>query len=215
MEILEFDVLESTHTFLADKIKKKELVPPVMVVANRQTNGIGSRGNLWEDVKEGLYFSFAIRKKDMPNDLNLESAAIFYGFIFKEILKRFGSKVWLKYPNDLYLGDRKFGGVLCTTFGEFLLVGIGINKKIKDNQKAFGEIDVKVENTVLLEAYICEIEKFTWKQIFSKYELEFTNNFSYSFHNNNELISMKEARLCVDGSLDINGKKIYNLRNLE
>lgn len=88
-------------------IRKGELKPPIMVVAKRQSGGIGSRGNLWENVKEGLYFSFALPMETLPQDLPLESTSIYMGFIFKEVLQEEGSRVWLKWPNDLYIGKQK------------------------------------------------------------------------------------------------------------
>ncbi len=36
-------------------------------------------------------------------------------------------KIELKWPNDLMAGDRKFGGVLCESAREALLIGFGIN----------------------------------------------------------------------------------------
>ena len=57
-----------------------------------------------------------------------------------------------------------------------------------------------------------EIKKYTWKQIFSKYKLEFFQNFNYSFHHKGKLISLKEAQLLEDGSILLKGERIYSLR---
>ena len=126
MKILFFECLESTHLFLVKKLKDNTLKPPIMVVAHHQNKGIGSRGNVWEAAKEGLYFSFALYKDSLPQDLPLESTSIFYGYIFKSILEEHRSKVWLKWPNDLYIQDKKIGGVLCTLIEDKILVGIGL-----------------------------------------------------------------------------------------
>ncbi|MDE5591503.1 MAG: biotin--[acetyl-CoA-carboxylase] ligase, partial [Helicobacter sp.] len=120
MKILFFEHLESTHIFLVDQIKHKLLEPPVMVVAEHQSNGVGSRGNVWESVQEGLYFSFALFREVLPEDLHLESISIFYGYIFKMVLEEYGSKVWLKWPNDLYIENKKIGGVLSALFGNIV-----------------------------------------------------------------------------------------------
>ncbi|WP_416830651.1 biotin--[acetyl-CoA-carboxylase] ligase [Helicobacter ganmani] len=185
MQILEFDCIESTQIFLNEGIRKGELKPPIMVVAKRQSGGIGSRGNLWENVKEGLYFSFALPMETLPQDLPLESTSIYMGFIFKEVLQEEGSRVWLKWPNDLYIGKQKVGGVLCARLRDVMICGIGL-----ENDK----------------------KKSSWKQIFSKYSLEFTNNFNHTFHYNGKLISLCNASLCEDGAILIEGEKIYSLR---
>ncbi|WP_416860389.1 biotin--[acetyl-CoA-carboxylase] ligase [Helicobacter ganmani] len=133
MQILEFDCIESTQIFLNEGIRKGELKPPIMVVAKRQSGGIGSRGNLWENVKEGLYFSFALPMETLPQDLPLESTSIYMGFIFKEVLQEEGSRVWLKWPNDLYIGKQKVGGVLCARLRDVMICGIGLNLEVTNN----------------------------------------------------------------------------------
>ncbi|WP_297570291.1 biotin--[acetyl-CoA-carboxylase] ligase [uncultured Helicobacter sp.] len=214
MQILEFDCIESTQIFLNEGIRKGELKPPIMVVAKRQSGGIGSRGNLWENVKEGLYFSFALPVETLPQDLPLESTSIYMGFIFKEVLQEEGSRVWLKWPNDLYIGKQKVGGVLCARLRDVMICGIGLNLEVTN--QGFCGLDIKISKEKILESFIKRLEndkkKSSWKQIFSKYSLEFTNNFNHAFHYNGKLISLCNASLCEDGAILIEGEKIYSLR---
>ena len=81
---------------------------PFCIVAEYQTAGIGSRENRWESIEGNLFFSFVIRKETLPGDLPLSSASIYFGYIMKQTLERFGSSTWLKWPNDLLLNKRKF-----------------------------------------------------------------------------------------------------------
>ena len=118
MQILKFDCIESTQLYLVESLRKGNLNAPVMVVADMQSAGMGSRGNAWESVQEGLYFSVAMPLSFLPEDLPLESISIYMGYIFKEILNKNGAEVWLKWPNDLYVGDKKAGGILCTKMQE-------------------------------------------------------------------------------------------------
>ncbi len=214
MQILNFDCIESTQIFLAQKIRKGELKPPIMVVAERQSGGIGSRGNAWENVKEGLYFSFALQIGSLPQDLPLESISIYMGFVFKEVLQENGSQIWLKWPNDLYIDEQKVGGILCSKLGEVILCGIGLNLEIE--RQNFGALDIKISKERILESFIKKLEndkkKSSWKQIFSKYSLEFTNNFNHTFHHNGKIISLRNALLCEDGAILVEGEKIYSLR---
>ncbi|TLE14824.1 biotin--[acetyl-CoA-carboxylase] ligase [Helicobacter apodemus] len=210
MKILFFECLESTHLFLVKKLKDNTLKPPIMVVAHHQNKGIGSRGNVWEAAKEGLYFSFALYKDSLPQDLPLESTSIFYGYIFKSILEEHRSKVWLKWPNDLYIQDKKIGGVLCTLIEDKILVGIGLNLKVEN--KNFGALDIQISRKDILEKFIEKTEVFKWKQIFSKYKLEFPNNFHFNFHHKGRILSLKNASLFEDGSILLDGQRIYSLR---
>lgn len=210
MEILTFESLPSTHLYLSEKIKSGELQTPILVLAYQQNSGIGSRGNAWNAVKEGLYFSFAMVQEELPSDLALESISIYFGYIFKEVLAELGSQVCLKWPNDLYLGEKKIGGILCTKIAHNILVGIGLNLVVENPE--FGALDIGVSREEILNLFIKRIKIYTWKQIFSKYKLEFSKNFQYSFHHNGELVSLRESELLDDGSILLKGERIYSLR---
>jgi len=76
LEILYFDELKSVTRGIPEKIANKTLSPPITIMAKRQTNGIGSRDNLWEGGVGNLFFSFALNLGDLPQDLPLNSASI-------------------------------------------------------------------------------------------------------------------------------------------
>lgn len=176
------------------------------IIAKKQSVGIGSRGNSWENVEDGLMFSFTF--VNPPKDLPQQSVAIYLGFIFKEMLNSLGSSVWLKYPNDFYLEKNKIGGVLVSIYKNRILCGIGLNLKSVN----FGSLDIFPDKCEVLEKYFKILQKPpTWKQIFRKYRLEFYLNFSFSFHFQGEQISLKDANLREDGSLEVGDKIIYNL----
>ncbi|WP_299546537.1 biotin--[acetyl-CoA-carboxylase] ligase [uncultured Helicobacter sp.] len=214
MEIVRFKCLESTQLYLVENLRNGSLKAPIMVVAQTQSSGIGSRGNVWESVEDGLYFSFAIPQFMLPKDLPLASISIYMGCIFKEILNQNGAEVWLKWPNDLYVGNKKAGGVICSKSLENVIVGIGINLKVSSAD--FGVVKVGIQKEEILKDLIeileCEEKKSSWKQIFSKYALEFSKNFNYGFHYKGRIVEMREAVLCDDGAILIENEKIYSLR---
>ncbi|MGX3045673.1 biotin--[acetyl-CoA-carboxylase] ligase [Helicobacter sp. T3_23-1056] len=184
------------------KLKSKE----ICVIADMQTAGIGSRGNEWKNVKDSLMFSFAFLSP--PKDLPKQSVALYLGFVFKEVLVSLGSAVWLKYPNDLYIKNRKIGGILVSIYQNHYLCGIGLNLQSED----FGSLDIATKKCEVLDKYFKILQKPpTWKQIFNKYRLEFYKNFSFSFHFKGECISLKDAILREDGALEVGGEMIYNL----
>lgn len=207
MKILYFKELSSTQLYLLDALKNNLLVSPICVVTNKQIAGIGSRGNIWKEVDEALTFSFALPISSLPTDLPLQSASIFFGFIFKEVLKKFD--VWLKWPNDLYVEKFKVGGVMANLCKNDVVCGIGLNIKAKN----FNHLEGKVSKTATLEDFFEKIEKnYKWKEIFSKYALEFSRNFDFSFHFENEKTSLRDAILLPDGGIYLHDKKIYSFR---
>ena len=210
MKTLFFKSLPSTQTYLKELLKKQEELP-LAIVADRQTAGIGSRNNSWNSKEGNLFLSFALNLETLPNDLKLESASIYFSYLLKETLNSFGSKVFLKWPNDLYIGESKIGGMITNIVGKTLVCGVGVNLEKKD--EIFVALDIKVEKKELLERYFLNIEKrVLWKQVFSKFQLEFQTNQKFFTHINGEKVSLSEAELQDDGSLLINGQKVYSLR---
>jgi BirA family biotin operon repressor/biotin-[acetyl-CoA-carboxylase] ligase len=210
LEIVYYKKLDSTHKFLLKKIKNRELLAPVMIVADEQTDSIGTRGKSWQSLKGNLFFSMAITREYLPADLPMQSISIYFAYIFKEILEKKGSKVWLKWPNDFYLHDKKVGGVLSQIVGENIIISIGLNTK--KSPKNFKTIDIKIENSKLIEEFILNVKQvILWKSIFSKYQVEFAKSKLYkTTFENGEKISLNNAELSSDGSIKINGKRIYS-----
>ena len=112
MQIHWFDELGSTQTYLKEKLRNGEMHSPVAIATQKQTDGIGSRGNSWIGLEGNLFFSFAISRDELPADLALESSSIYFSYLLKETLEEEGSKLWLKWPNDFYLNSEKIGGTI-------------------------------------------------------------------------------------------------------
>ncbi len=211
MEILWLESVDSTQTFLIQGLKNNSIKAPILLGATLQTCGKGSRGNSWMSEKGNLYVSFAVCRASLPNDLPLESSSIYFAMILKQLLEVHGSNVWIKWPNDFYVGDKKIGGVITNIVGDTLVCGIGIN--LCYAPLGFEVLDIEIDARKLSEVYSLELEKFpTWKQIFSKFRLEFDKSRSYFTHIDNKAIELKNAILLEDGSLECNGQRIFSLR---
>lgn len=211
LEIRYFEELPSTQVWLSERIRTGELKAPIAVVAKRQSAGIGSRGNRWEGVKEALMFSVALKVESLPSGMPLVSASLFFGFLLKQILARRGSKVWLKWPNDLYLDEKKIGGIITAKIGESVVAGVGLN--LRNSDDSYGSLEPEVPREGLLEEYLSEVAKpQEWKPIFSNYKLEFSLHSDLVFHHGGERVSAREATLCEDGAILFRGEKIYSAR---
>ena len=181
------------------------------MVAKEQTAGIGSRDNSWEGGDGNLFFSFAVNLKDLPKDLPLSSASIYFSFIMREILVKYDETVWLKWPNDLYHNSNKIGGTITKKIDNTLICGMGIN--LQKNSNAFKSLNLNVEPIFLLKEYLLALGKYpSWKQIFSQYRIVFQRNKEFFTHIDGVLTSLEKAILSEDGSLIINNKRVYSIR---
>jgi len=77
----------------------------------------------------------------------------------------------------------------------------------------YGILDVPIDIQIILKEYFeLILSKPLWKQIFSKFEIEFKTSKEYKTTINQEKISLADAVLLEDGSMMINNKKVYSLR---
>lgn len=211
MTITYLETLDSTQSYLKKILKDKNIILPHAVVCDLQTAGVGSRNNSWEGFTGNLFLSFALDLESLPKDLKLESASIYFSYLLKEVLNDLNSKVWLKWPNDFYVDDSKVGGMITNLVDNSIICGVGIN--LLDSPQGFKCLDISISREVLLDKYFKLIEKkISWKQIFSIYKIEFARNQKHFTHNNNLKISLNDAVLENDGSITVNGERIYSTR---
>jgi BirA family biotin operon repressor/biotin-[acetyl-CoA-carboxylase] ligase len=98
---------------------------PTLLVAERQTAGRGRMGRVWQS-QPGDSLTFSISLPLAPRDWSGLSLAV--GLSLAESLH---PDVGLKWPNDLWLQDRKLGGILveAASLGgrSQVVVGVGLN----------------------------------------------------------------------------------------
>lgn len=137
----------------------------VVVVALTQTQGKGRLGRRWFSPKGGLWFSVVLR----PKSTNL--IPIIASLAVLRSLKMLGVKGKLKWPNDVYIGDRKISGVLSeSSFSrklDYVVVGIGVNanfpleklpKALRKASTTLMEEGVYVSRMELLASMLMELK---------------------------------------------------------
>ncbi len=212
MEIYSFETLPSTQRYLFEQIEAKHLKAPVALYCKRQNAGIGSRDNSWIGTEGDLFLSFALELQSLPKDLSLGSASIYFAYLMKSILSHYQKDIWLKWPNDIYSGAHKIGGVITQKYQNTVICGIGVNLHNKPTT-AFKSLEIDISIEELIEKYLYALEQFpSWKQIFSEYQIEFEQSRRFLVHIDKSKKSLKDAHLCKDGSLLIEGKRVYSLR---
>jgi BirA family biotin operon repressor/biotin-[acetyl-CoA-carboxylase] ligase len=211
MQIIKLKEIDSTHRYIKDYIIENGYSEPLCIFSDYQTNGIGSRGNSWLGIKGNIFFSFVVNNSFLPDDLPLQSSSIYFSYILKDVLKEMGSAVWLKWPNDFYIEEKKIGGTITTVSKDLIYCGIGINlKSVSDD---FGKLDISIDIDDILKTYFSKLEKkLFWKQIFSDFKIEFQHSKKFQTTIDNQKVSLENVILNDDGSIQVNNKKVFSLR---
>jgi len=123
-------VIDSTNQYLLDRLAS--LQSGDVCVAEYQQAGRGRRGRKWfSPFGANLYLSMYWRLEQGPAAAIGLSLVI--GIVMAEVLQSLGAdKVRVKWPNDLYLMDRKLAGILVELTGKTgdaaqIVIGAGIN----------------------------------------------------------------------------------------
>jgi BirA family biotin operon repressor/biotin-[acetyl-CoA-carboxylase] ligase len=100
-------------------------------LANKQTNGIGRRGNIWHSPRGNLHCSVSINNFLEIKDHFLYSILVCVSI--KMVLEKFGvKKVKFKWPNDIFYENKKIGGMISEIIkvgksDKYMIVGFGMN----------------------------------------------------------------------------------------
>ena len=160
MESLLFNILDrvdSTNNYAMAKVHEGMAMHGQAWFAHNQEKGKGQRGKVWESRPgENLILSVAIRPP-----LGFEPSRFHFHALIVLAIAGFlegvaGEEIKIKWPNDLFFGDRKAGGILIEntiqgTEWKWAIVGIGINV----NQANFPD---SIPNAVSL----CQVSRHTY-----------------------------------------------------
>ena len=131
-----FDTVDSTNTRLMND--KAELPDKTVYAARFQTAGRGQKGNRWESRPgENLTFSILLKPDGIAAaEQFILSEIVALGLV--DYLAGQGVPATIKWPNDIYAGDRKICGtliepVLSDSKVAAAIAGIGLNM----NQRVF------------------------------------------------------------------------------
>ncbi|WP_193017589.1 bifunctional biotin--[acetyl-CoA-carboxylase] ligase/biotin operon repressor BirA [Proteus sp. FME41] len=130
-------VIDSTNQHLIQRIS--ELASGDVCIAEYQSAGRGRRGRQWiSPFGRNLYLSMYWKLEQGP--AAAIGLSLVVGVILAEVLKKLGADgVKVKWPNDLYLNDKKLSGILVELTGKtgdvaHIVTGIGINIAMSKNQ---------------------------------------------------------------------------------
>jgi BirA family transcriptional regulator, biotin operon repressor / biotin---[acetyl-CoA-carboxylase] ligase len=120
--------VDSTNSELMRRARAGQ-TEPVLLVAERQTAGRGRLGRGWRSAP-GESLTFSLGAKLAPADWSGMSLAV--GVAIAEALH---PRIQLKWPNDLWVADRKLGGILIETASfagaaqgpRYAVIGVGLN----------------------------------------------------------------------------------------
>ncbi|ENR5394591.1 bifunctional biotin--[acetyl-CoA-carboxylase] ligase/biotin operon repressor BirA [Providencia rettgeri] len=136
VDIIVEPVIDSTNQYMLERIA--ELKSGDTCLAEYQSAGRGRRGRQWiSPFGCNLYLSMYWKLEQGP--AAAVGLSLVVGIVIAEVLNRISQeKVKVKWPNDLYMNDKKLAGILVELTGKtgdaaHIIIGVGINIGMNNN----------------------------------------------------------------------------------
>ena|ERR1051326_412392 len=164
-KIIELDRVASTNSYAMELLREMEMPEGTVVRAREQFSGRGQRGSAWEsEAGKNITTSFIFRPSFIgatQQFMMSKVVALGVSDVVRHYVKSVAVKI--KWPNDIYGGDKKIAGLLIENVIQqqsitACVAGIGLNV----NQEVFGNA-VNPTSLKLITG-----EEFVPEQVFEK-----------------------------------------------
>lgn len=183
---IELDTVDSTNDYAISLVSNSNPNAGTVIYAHHQSAGRGQIGSKWQSkAGENLLMS-VILKPDFILPTQQFALNMVASLAIKDVLVALEIPAQIKWPNDIYVHDKKICGILiqCILAGKsikYAVVGIGLNV----NQVEFGDlakatsiiIESKSQHLAQIKSLVCaalqkrytELETEGWPHIESLY----------------------------------------------
>ena len=214
-----YEELESTNDYLIKYANPNEYC---LCVAESQTKGRGRNLKKWQSPKyENIYMSLSF---SINHELkNFSSFSLVSALAVHNVLLRHNIFTEIKWPNDIYLNNKKIGGILVETLrrdaANLIVVGIGLNVFMENNSEIdrdWTSLKLEFENIVVDRNEIISDIANEVLVLKSNFEKKGFDDFVKDF---NKLNFLKDKKVFLSNSinkegtaLDINSDGSLNVR---
>ena len=198
---LHFQEIDSTNTYLKNTYKL--LSNFTFVSADYQSHGKGRNDRTWtSEPGENLMFSFLIKDENLIKQSPIIS--LLSAVEVAKVIETYKIKgVSIKWPNDVFINDKKVCGILAEgQLPDYMVVGIGLNV----NQKTFPSDLRRPATSLCLElnkdTSVDELKDKLFPSIVNSLgNLDLNSSLEY-FRNHNYLLN-KRVRVLVNNQIFI------------
>lgn len=153
---------QAKQHILASTNSQRESLSGSVFLADQQSLGKGRRDNQWTSSPgEDLLFTVII-ETELPLD-QIHKVATTTALAIAMELEKIGLNPMIKFPNDIYIDDKKTAGILIEQVKEFTLIGVGVNVNsqptlVNSTSLIQHQVDRKpISREKLLASFLCQL----------------------------------------------------------
>lgn len=196
MKIIKVKKVTSTEDYVRRFLKKScQTREDLAVIAEMQTGGRGTKNRQFYSPYGGLYISF-IHFHTLKKSRDAFTVTMACALAVVKTLKAFKIDAQIKWPNDIFVNDKKICGMLITNSvtGDYLdysIIGIGINVN-NDLSEALKDIGVSMKQVLEKEVDVFAVATTLL------YNLDFEDVSLYARYS--MILGKKIQVVCPDGT---------------
>ncbi|MGE2728547.1 biotin--[acetyl-CoA-carboxylase] ligase [Mycolicibacterium vaccae] len=162
------DVVDDTGSTNADLVARAaagEDIAGAVLLAEHQNAGRGRHGRTWSaPPRSQISMSFGVSTAGVSPDA-WGWLPLVTGLAVLDAVREAGVDAGLKWPNDVLVGDRKLAGILAEVAGSAIVVGIGLNVSLTEDELpdpravSLGMLGIDVDRTALAGALLQALDR--------------------------------------------------------
>ena len=182
-DIIWADTVDSTNSEARRLLE--ELDNLSVLTALSQTSGRGQRGNSWisekgKNILLSIVLKFGERHARMIQAYDQFCISELAALSAVEFLSEYDVSAKIKWPNDIYVGDRKIGGILIenSLSGEWIsasIIGIGLNINQKEFEDSLPNPTSMILETGATKDFDIKRCILRFNEIFNRYHERYLN----------------------------------------
>ena len=148
-KLIILEKVDSTNNYAMAMVQKGEAISGGGIFAKEQTAGKGRRGKTWESKSgKNVILSITRQMQWLPVQHQFQlSVAVALGCL-DFVSKYIKENIKIKWPNDIFINDRKAGGILIENavkgnLWQWAIIGIGLNINQEDFDKEIRAVSLK------------------------------------------------------------------------
>jgi BirA family biotin operon repressor/biotin-[acetyl-CoA-carboxylase] ligase len=184
LDIKVFAEVDSTNDLAISQLSKQSHASVFAITADEQLKGRGRLQREWHSpFGAGIALSVAIPIKFF--NCEISAIPLLVGIAANNCLLGIGANAKLKWPNDLMIEMesaelKKIGGILVQRQDEYVVIGIGINVDLQDdelpteNATSLSLLNIQASRENLIAALLVQLEAVTkltsekWSELYAK-----------------------------------------------
>lgn len=137
---IHLDRIDSTNHFAEVQLQSKNAFEGTLVTASEQYKGKGQRGNTWlSETGKNLIASIILKPSFLPAQAQFQLNKMASLAVLDFVSHKISAEISVKWPNDIFINDKKAAGILIQNFLRqdkigHSIIGLGININQSDFQ---------------------------------------------------------------------------------